>query len=333
MGSQSNWQNTTEKFRNQAGKGHCPPPTLPSSSSSESPAGDSETDPLPKGSLFLRCLKRSGVHIWPVVTGKGKEKKPQELKNNCGVAFRVEHRLCPGRRGRNEVAASVWQRRARSARPLPSLMPFSAATRRLCSRRMFSWDTLRLGCLRKHCMVQRAARGEAPAAGRDGGPSRPGRDPRSSRSLRRARCHSGLRGAAQAAAERRQPAAGEGRVRRGVGPPGVSPPALLTIHTGCGITPRRLPAAAQVEGMTFPTVICQWVFMHHFQELEESHILFVAPDQRLGLVSSACPQTSWESLAPPFPFWHSCSVLFPPRSSEEGAKSTFKPKSCSDTVF
>lgn len=76
--------------------------------------------------------------------------------------------------------------------PLPSLMPFNAATLRLCSRRMFSWDTLRLGCLRMHCMVQRRARKEDPSAGKDEGPRWPRRDPCSSRSHRRARRQTGL---------------------------------------------------------------------------------------------------------------------------------------------
>lgn len=110
-------------------------------------------------------------------------------------------------------------------------MPFNAATLRLCSRRMFSWDTLRLGCLRKHCMIQRGAQGEASGVRKDGGPRHPCGDPCSSRSLRCAQCQTGLQGGSGGSGRGRQRKAGEGRVQLGVEPWEVSPPALLTSFT------------------------------------------------------------------------------------------------------
>lgn len=123
---------------------------------------------------------------------------------------------------------------------------------------MFSWDTLRLGCLRMHCMIQRGVWGEASSVGKDGGPRCPSGDPCSSRSLRRAWCQTGLQGGSGGS--------GTGKAEEGRG--GQSPAGGGTVgslsscfahplhNTGCKITPRRLPAAAQVEGTSFPTVIC-----------------------------------------------------------------------------
>lgn len=137
------------------------------------------------------------------------------------------------------------------SRPLPSLMPFNAATLRLCSSSMFSWDTVRLGCLRMHCMIQPGARGEAPRLGRAGGPCHPCRDPCSSRS-------SGGRGVTRGSEERAR-AAGQGSTARQgraessrgwVGLWGSLSP--FDSHAGCEIKPRSLPAAAQVEGTSFP---------------------------------------------------------------------------------
>lgn len=104
-----------------------------------------------------------------------------ERKGNLGdltLQFRVEHCLCSRKRKRKRLPVP----RLCPSRPLPSLMPFSAATLRLCSSSMFSWDTVRLGCLRMHCMIQCGARGQAAAVGRAGGPCHPCRDPCSSSS-------------------------------------------------------------------------------------------------------------------------------------------------------
>lgn len=206
-------------------------------------------------------------------------------------------------------------------------MPFSAATLRLCSRRMFSWDTLRLGCLRKHCMIQCGAEGEASGVEEDGGPRRPRGDRCSSRSLQRARCQTGLQGGRGGRQQQERGRGRQGRAESGWGwDRGKSLlPLCSPAHAGCKITRSRLPAPAQVEGTSFPTVTRQWVFRHHFQGLEESQILFVAPNQCLGLVSLACPQKPGSEGAwlHPFSSVKSCSVMFPLTGSEEGAKNTF----------
>lgn len=226
----------------------------------------------------------------------------------------MEHCLCAGKRERERLPVP----RVCPSCPLPSLMPFNAATLRLCSSRMFSWDTVRLGCLRMHCMIQCGARGEAPAVGRAGGPCHPCRDPCSSRSSGGRGVTRGSKEREQAAGQREQSKAGEGRVQLGVGLGEVSPPAS---PTGCEIQPRSLPAAAQVEGTSFPPVIRQWDFTHHFHRLEKSHILFVAPNHCLALVSLSCPRTPGSERAwlHPFSSGQSCSVLFPLTGTEDGA--------------
>lgn len=206
-------------------------------------------------------------------------------------------------------------------------MPFSAATLRLCSRRMFSWDTLRLGCLRKHCMIQCGCQGEASRVEKDGGPRHPCGDRCSSRSLQRARCQTGLQGGCGMRQQRERIRGRQGRAESSWGwDRGKSLlPLCSPAHAGCKITPRRLPAPAQVEGTSFPTAICQWVFRHHFQELEESQILLVAANQCLGLVSLACPQMlgSEGAWLHPFSSVQSCCLLFPLTGNEKEAKNTF----------
>lgn len=175
---------------------------------------DSGTEPLP---AFFDAS--SEPHIWRAAT---KGEKTLTFKNNRGA----QGGALKEQEGAGGVCPSC---------PLPSLMPFSAATLRLCSCRMLSWDAVRLGCLRMHCMVQRRA----------GGQCHPRSDPCSSRSS------AGTRGCEQRAAGQRR--AGQGRA--GQSPAGggtrVSPPAP---HAGCEIKTRSLPAAAQVEGTCFPPV-------------------------------------------------------------------------------
>ena len=233
----------------------------------------------------------------------------------------MEHCLCAGRRGGNEAGCQRAEvPRVRPTRPLPSLMPFNAATLRLCSRRMFSWDALRLGCLRKHCMIQRGAPGEASGVG---GPRHPREGPRSSSSLRRPRPRTGLRGGGSGRAQAEEGRGGQSPA--GGGTVEVSPPASLTSsHAGCRTAARRLPAAAQVEGTSFPTVARQWVFMHHFQGLEESQTLFAAPNQCLGLSAQpAHKRLGRRARLHPFSSAQGCAGLFPLTCGHEEAKNTF----------
>lgn len=65
-----------------------------------------------------------------------------------------------------------------------------------------------------------------------------------------------------------------------------------------------LPAAAQVEGASFPPAVRQRGFTHRFQRLEESQILFAAPDRCSWVCQLVLPANGWirASLAPPFLF-------------------------------
>lgn len=225
-----------------------------------------------------------------------------------------------------EEAAGV--RRVWPARPLPSLMPFSAATRRLCSRRMFSWDALRLGCLRMHCMVQPGAQGQGWR--RMGGPRRPGEGPCSSSSLR---CPTGLRGASGGAGRSQ---AGEGRVQRGVGPWEVSPAPLTSTRWMLNRT--QAPAGSR------PGRKQQFCYSHMPEGFYASlpaaggHPKAVGASQsvpRAGQRSLPAAQLGSSLPFPSLPSAQGCSAL---AHGEEEAKSTFEPgqtepKRCSETLF
>lgn len=197
--------------------------------------------------------------------------------------------------------------------PLPSLMPFNAATLRLCSRRMFSWDTLRLGCLRMHCMVQRRAREEAPSAGKDEGPRRPRRDPCSSRSTRRARRQTGLQ----------EGRGGSGRQRRAgsgweVGLWEVS--SRLLIGRVCWMQNYTRAGSRSSRRSKFSCIHPPLGFYASFAPvLWGSQILLGAPNQCKRPFGSACPPAPGSTLS----HCAELSVRFPLTHGEEEAGNTF----------
>lgn len=210
-----------------------------------------------------------------MVTGKGKEKKPREFKNNLGAACRVERCLCAGKRGRSEAAASVWKRRGsgqrgpypaccHSVRPLDSSAPAGCSPGTRCVWAAFgstAWSSV--GLAMKHRTPGRMG-GPVGPEGIPAHPGTPGRSP----------CPTGLQGGKRGSEER----AGRGgqSPARG-GTMEVSPPACSSAAcVGCQITAGCLPAAAQVEGASFPTG-SQWGFVPPFQGLEGPQILPVAP--------------------------------------------------------
>lgn len=178
-------------------------------------------------------------------------------------------------------------------------MPFNAATLRLCSRRMFSWDTERLGCLRMHCMIQCGARGEAAAVGRAGGPCHPCRDPCSSRSSGGRGVTRGSQERAHAAGQRQRGTAGEGRVRLGVGLGEVSPPAS---HSGCKIKPRSLAGSCPGRRSKFSTGRTPVGFYASFPAAGEVPDIVCGSYQCLGFVSLSCPRTPGSERAWLHPF-------------------------------
>lgn len=153
-------------------------------------------------------------------------------------------------------------------------------------------------------------------SGRMGGHATPAGSPAHPGASGVERCQTGAPRKERRQRERRT-RAGEGRVQLGVEPCDVLSSSLCSPAAHAG-RKSYTEAAAQVEGTSFPTVIRQWVLMHHFQGLEESQILFAAPNQ----CQLTLPTSAWirESLAPP------CSaelVLLPPTGSEEETKNTF----------
>lgn len=198
------------------------------------PAGDLGTEPLPALSdASNEAVHTSGVWL------QANERKPWEFKNNAGVKGGALN--CAGKREGKRLPG------------VPTLSLSLSLTQPDAIQRGHSAALLQQDVLlgRRALGLPSDAlhdpAGGSAAVGRAGGAVPPLQGSLLIQELRR--CHTGLQGAASGTAAAQAGRAGQGRVRLGVGPWRASPPAS---HAGCKLKPRRLPAAAQVSGTSFP---------------------------------------------------------------------------------